>query len=257
MADDLLQTLKMLEADYPAQPIVVQRADLREINQLRRQLGLPQVDAKLNALGAAPADVPPASEPEPEPDHSEARALYRAYRDKEAELEPHRAYADRVAKATSGRGQTPVRPLATMGTGGGPLLCDHCKKPIVLEGGAYHGVHADVAWGRNPHDGWTSWILGGLLVEIQTNGTLRIYHGYPGGGGKQCCNAARREDDKAREKFVSRRRPEDFDRLLAFLEYEFPEMSERDRFYLLNQILNAVFSYDPGVGVNRPSDTQE
>lgn len=253
MSDDLLRTLQMLERDYPSQPLVVRRADLREINQLRTRLGMPPVDDHLNEIGAAPAAEATSPEPESAPDHSEAREIYQSYLKKNAELEVHRAYAERVAKATAGTGMTPVRPLATMGTDGGPLLCDHCGKPIVLEGGEYHKVPADVAWRRNPAAGWTSWILGGMVVEIQTNGTLRIYHGYPGRGPKHCCNAARREDEAAREKFGSVKPTEKFHRILAFLEDEFPEKTDKERLALLNSILDVVYSYDPGVGVNRPS----
>jgi hypothetical protein len=149
---------------------------------------------------------------------------------------------------------TPVRPLATMGTNGGPLLCDHCGKAIVLEGGRFHGKTADVAWRQNPADNWNSWILGGLVVEIETNGTLRIYHGYPGHGAKHCCNVARRKEEKAQSQFKSTRTPETFRKLLAFLEHEFPEQTEKERLNLLNEILNTMFSYDPGIGVNRPSE---
>lgn len=253
MANKLLDTLQMLERDYADQPIIVQRADLREINQLRTQLGMPLVDDKLNAIGAVAIEHKHARQPKQAPDHTQAREIYQAFLQKKAELEPHQAYADRVAKATGGPGMTPVRPLATMGTDGGPLLCDHCRKPIVLEGGDYHGKTADVAWKKNPDDRWMSWILGGLVVEIQTNGTLRIYHGYIGRGKKACCNVARREDDKAREKFVSRDRVEQFHRILPFLEHEFPDRTREEHFELLNEILDVVFSYDPGIGINRPN----
>jgi hypothetical protein len=139
-----------------------------------------------------------------------------------------------------------------MGTDGGPLLCDHCKKPIVLEGGKYHNVNADVAWQQNPVANWTSWILGGMVVEIQSNGTLRIYHGYPGHG-NGCCNVASREDKKARDKFVSRKSPETQRILMAFLEDEFPKMTLNERLSLVNQIIDTMYSYDPGIGINRPS----
>jgi hypothetical protein len=185
------------------------------------------------------------------PDHTEARAIYQTYLKKVEELEAHRAYADRVARATGGPGQTPVRPLATMGTGGGPLLCDHCRKPIVLEGGRFHGVPADVAWRQHGGD-WNSWILGGMVVEIQANGTLRIYHGYPGRDNKQCCNVASREDKKARETFESGERPQKQKQILAFLEDEFPDMPRDERLRLLSQIHDTLYSYDPGIGVNRP-----
>ncbi len=138
-----------------------------------------------------------------------------------------------------------------MGTDGGPLLCDHCGKPIVLEGGRFHGMTADVAWAQNPRN-WNSWILGGMVVEIQTNGTLRIYHGYPGVDKKYCCNVASRKDKEARDKFEARKKPDKNKILLAFLEYEFPDMPEGERFKLLSKIVDTMYSYDPGIGVNRP-----
>src|SRR5207302_10356306 len=190
------------------------------------------------------------AEPEPEevPDHTEARAIYQAYLKKREELEVHRAYAEQVVKATAGRGQTPVRPLATMGTNGGPLLCDHCGKPIVLEGGRFHGVAADVAWKTNPSKNRTSWILGGMVVDIQTNGTLRIYHGYPGRNDNQCCNVASRELKKAQAAFKSRAGAEQKTRLLAFLELELPDRTREERLDLLDKILDTMYEYDPGIG---------
>src|SRR5262245_58664166 len=180
MSEDLLRQLQLLEEDYAHQPPVVQQADLREINQIRSQLGMPLVDARLQSIaGAVEPEVEEETQPAPVEvqDHTEARETYQDYLKKTEELEVQAAYADQVAQATAGHGQTPVRPLATMGTNGGPLLCDHCGKPIVLEGGPFHGVTADVAWKKNPVANWASWILGGMVVEIQTNGTLRIYHG--------------------------------------------------------------------------------
>ena len=252
MSEDLLRKLQILEDDYAGQPLVVQRADLREINQIRSQLGMPLVDAHLNEIGAAAAEEEAKPEPEEAPDHTEAREIYQAYLKKMEELEVHRAYAEQVAEATAGHGQTPVRPLATMGTDGGPLLCDHCGKPIVLEGGHFHGVAADVAWKQNPSDDWTSWILGGMVVEIQTNGTLRIYHGYPGRH-NDCCEVAVREHKKAQAKFESGKGSEKEDLIRAFLEQEFPDMTGEERLDLLGKILETMYSYDPGIGINRPS----
>jgi hypothetical protein len=254
MAEDLLRKLQMLEADYAGQPLVVQQVDLREINHIRSQLGMPLVDARLKEIGAAVGEAkPPEVKPEDVRDHTEAREIYQAYLKKIAELEVHRAYAERVARATAGPGQTPVRPLATMGTDGGPLLCDHCGKPIVLEGGRFHRVTADVAWKQHSGENWTSWILGGMVVEIQTNGTLRIYHGYPGQNNNHCCNVASREDKKARDKFEARNRSAKADMILAFLEDEFPDRTPKEHLDLLNKILDTLYSYDPGIGVNRPS----
>ena len=255
MSEDLRRKLRMLEEDYAGQPLVVQQADLREINHIRAQLGMPLVDTHLKEIGVAAVEEKPKPKPKREEvqDHTEAREIYQAYLKKIEELEIHMAYAERVAKATSGPGQTPVRPLATMGTNGGPLLCDHCGKPIVLEGGHFHGVAADVAWKKNPSDKWTSWILGGLVVEIQTNGTLRIYHGYPGHQNNHCCNVASREDKKAREKFGARKGAEKQNMILAFIEHEFPDKTREEHFDLLNKILDTMYSYDPGIGINRPS----
>jgi hypothetical protein len=255
MSADLLRQLQILQEDYLGQPLVVQQADLRAINQIRSQLGMPLVDARLSEIGvpAVAEKAKPKSKPEAVRDHTEARKIYQAYRKKIEELEVHRAYAEQVVKATGGPGMTPVRPLATMGTNGGPLLCDHCEKPIVLEGGSFHGVTADVAWARNHSGNWSSWILGGMVVEIQTNGTLRIYHGYPGANNKHCCNVASREDKKAQAQFKSGNSPEKYNLILAFIEHEFPEMSEKEHLDLLNEILNTMYSYDPGIGINRPS----
>lgn len=255
MQDELCNKLRMLEADYPGQPIIAQQSDLKEINQLREQLGMPPVDAKLNEIGAAPKVAKPKKEAAlPPPDHTEAREVYQAYLKKVAELEVHRKYADQVARATSGPGQTPVRPLATMGTDGGPLLCDQCNKPIILEGGKYQGVNADVAWRStpNPPDKWVSWISGGMVVEIALNGTLRIYHGYPGQNNKHCCNVASRNNEKAQEKFKCVGRPAKQKMMLAFLEHEFSDKPEKERYQLLRDIMETMFSYDPGIGVNRP-----
>ena len=255
VSEDLLRQLRLLEDEYPGQPVVAQQADLREINRLRSQLRLPPVDARLVPVGTvapptAVGEAPP--EPPEARDHSRARAIYQAYLDKEAELELHRAYAERVAAATAGPGQTPVRPLATMGTDGGPLRCDHCGKPIVLEGGPFHGAAADVAWASRSGEDWTSWILGGMVVEIQTNGTLRIYHGYPGRNPTHCCHKASQKDRQARDGFRSRVPPEVPGLLLAFLEDEFPDRTREERRGLVHTIVEATYGYDPGFGVNRP-----
>src|SRR5262249_40027035 len=249
MSEDLLRKLQSLEDDYAGQPVVGQQADLREINHIRSQLGMPLVDAHLNEIGVAAVKVEEEAKPEPEEvqDHTEAREIYQAYLKKIEELKVQRAYAEQVAQATAGHRQTPVRPLATMGTNGGPLLCDHCGKPMVLEGGRLHGVAADAAWQQNPRDYWTSWILGGMVVEIQTNGTLRIYHGYPGRNDNQCCNVARREREKARAEFQSRNGPENTTMMLAFLEQEFPDMTEEEHLDLFDKIFNTMYTYDPGL----------
>lgn len=255
MSDDLLRTLRLYEEDYRGQPIAAQRADLPIINELRARLGMPLVDAQLCEIEPAPrAEIAPAEKaPTPAaPDHEGARRIYQAYLERVAELERHRAFAARVAKATSGSGQTPVRPLATMGTGGGPLLCDHCGKPIVLEGGEFHGMTADAAWKKNPREDFRSWILGGLVVEITTNGTLRVYHGYPHGGRTHCCNAALHERERALAQFTSKKSRDTRDKLRALLEEARADMTREERDALVEDIVRVMFDYDPGLGVNRP-----
>lgn len=254
MSEELRRKLQELEEEYKDMPPAVRQADLPEINKIRAQLNMPPVDAQLNELGVDAVEEKkkePELKPEPVPDFTEAREIYQAYLNKKSVLEPHRKYAEKVAVATEGAGMTPVRPLATMGTNGGPLLCDHCKKPIVLEGGNFHGKTADVAWEANPNEKWHSWILGGMVVEIQTNGTLRIYHGYMGNS-NQCCNIANREDKEARSEYEAKKRSTDWLKMLAFLKSEFPDMSEDEQSELLNDVLNTVLDYDPGIGINRP-----
>jgi len=245
----------MLQDDYPGQPLVAQQADLREINQIRSRLGMPLVDARLHEMGAEEKEAKPLrAKPKPEVrDHTEAREIFQAYLKKVEELKAHQIYAEQVARATAGPGQTPVRPLATMGTNGGPLLCDQCRKPIILEGGPFHGKPADAAWRANPIDNWTSWILGGLVVEIQVNGTLRIYHGYPGRKDNYCCNVASRERATASAAAGSGEGTKKQPAILAFLEHEFPDMTRNERLGLLSKILDTMYAYDPGIGVNYPS----
>ena len=151
--------------------------------------------------------------------------------------------------ATSGSGQTPVEPLATMGKNGGPLLCDVCRKPMILEGGGFQGVYADAAWQRNPRSGWVSWISGGMVVRIETNGTLRIYHGYPGRSG--CVQSADKIDKTNRAEFRARSNSDasmaKLDLLSAYFKAELPE-NNNDA--VLTDIYKVLFDYDPGLGIN-------
>lgn len=244
--------LSVLETDYHGQPVIARRADLCEINKLRAALNMSLVDENLRETDRPAVVEAPAPKDEPKPDHTAARAVYERYLARVKELEPHLAYADRISRATHAPCQTPVKPLATMGTGGGPLLCDHCGKAILLEGGKFHNVPADVAWQQNPDPNWKSWISGGMVVDVVSNGTLRIYHGYIGRP-NHCCDKARAADNKREAEFASEKTPRLLDDLLAFFADEFPQMTERGRFDLLNAVLNTLYSYDPGIGVNRPS----
>ena len=135
MSDTLRQQLRSLEEDYPEQPPMVQRSDLEEINRLRAELGMPGVDHRLQPLvgETATTDVDTSEPLEPRPsiagkqdqggdtsqvDHTEAETIYNIYMERRARLAPHREYAQQVRTATNSPGQTPVRPLATMGTDG-------------------------------------------------------------------------------------------------------------------------------------------
>lgn len=181
--------------------------------------------------------------------HATAKAMYQDYLARAAVLERNRRYAAEVERATSGSGQTPVEPLARMGKGGGPLLCDVCRKPMILEGGGYHGVYADEAWRRNPDKGWTSWISGGMVVRIETNGTLRIYHGYPGRSG--CVQKADKADDAARAEFRERSDASDVSAKLGLLRAYFKaELPDKNTDAVLSDIYGVLFVYDPGLGVN-------
>ena len=184
-------------------------------------------------------------------DHAAAKAMYQEYLARAAVIERHRRFAEDVAKATSGSGQTPVEPLATMGKNGGPLLCDVCRKPMILEGGAFQGVYADAAWRQNPKKGWASWISGGMVVRIETNGTLRIYHGYPGRSG--CVKVADKADDKDRAEFRERDNPAEVSAKLALLSAYFKaEMPENNNDAVKSDIYRVLFVYDPGLGINSP-----
>jgi hypothetical protein len=185
-------------------------------------------------------------------EHATARAMYQEYLSRSAVLERHRRYATDVARATSGSGQTPVEPLATMGKGGGPLLCDVCGKPMILEGGGYQGVYADAAWRRNPKKGWTSWISGGMVVRIESNGTVRIYHGYPGRSG--CVQKADRADERDRAEFRARSKSMDVSAKLDLLSAYFKaELPQHNTDAVLSEIYRVLFVYDPGLGVNSPA----
>jgi hypothetical protein len=184
-------------------------------------------------------------------EHAAAKAMYQDYLARSAVLEPRRRFAADVARATSGSGQTPVEPLATMGKGGGPLLCDVCGKPMILEGGGYQGIYADKAWRRNPKKGWTSFISGGMVVRIESNGTLRIYHGYPGRSG--CVQIADKADEKDRAKFRAQSSSMDVSAKLDLLSAYFKaELPENDSDGVLSEIHKVLFVYDPGLGVNSP-----
>jgi hypothetical protein len=248
---EALDTLRMMEEDYPSMPPSIQKTDLEKINRLRAGLGLPQVDALLDPLkvqeAPKPAQKPAKPAPKSKKSLDRARQVYAEYLEKSAELKKHQEYADRVCRATAGSGQTPVEPLATMGCGGGPLLCDFCHKPIILEGGPQHGMYADEGWKKHGKKGWKSWIKGGMVVEVVENYTVRIYHGYQYNP-NDCCQkrqAFAGGDPKPIPAGL-------WGELEELLEVEMPKASKTDRARVLQDLISLLFHPQPGFGVNRP-----
>jgi hypothetical protein len=96
--------------------------------------------------------------------------------------------------------------------------------------------------------------LGKESPSIEINGTLRIYHGYPGNDQSHCCNIASRQEKKARDNFVKSPKSSESQTLIhAFIKKEFPGMTTDEQGALLGRIMTTMYSYDPGLGVNRPS----
>jgi len=254
--------LQDLEEEYPYQTGYMQRQDLMRINEIRTELGLPQVDVKLSPVveedDFEEEETIEVQEPVEIIDlHEEAREVYQAYLDKQEKRAPDIAYGDYIAReVTRGRGMTPVMPLAVGGTGGGPILCDHCHKAIPLEGGAFQGVAADIAWARHPDppDNWISYISGGLITMHAINGTIRFYHGYQHNP-KCCFNLAMAEEDAAMEEFNANRedRSHEYRLLRAFFKDEFTDLDDQARAMLLVRVTNTLYNFDPGVGINRPN----
>ena len=177
--------------------------------------------------------------------------MYDSFLARAAVLERRRDYAKDVVAATSGSGQTPVEPLATMGKNGGPLLCDECGKPMILEGAGFQGVYADEAWRRNAHRNWTSWISGGMVVRVESNGTLRVYHGYPKRSG--CVVAADKTEAQNRADHRARKNDDaamaSLDLLSAYFKAELPD---KNNDATLTAIYQVLFDYNPGLGCNEP-----
>ena len=262
--EQIQRELRILQVEYWDNPPYIQRKDLITINQLRVELGMPPVDARLQEIVAEDEpetleDLDPVVEVAPDP-HAMAREVYEQYLAKKEMMRPHLEYASRMVRALAGRNQTPVRPLALGGTLGGAILCDYCEKQIPLEGGPYHGKGAGEAWilerrrrGSEPPADWQSYILGHVTFLQEDNGTFRCYHGYENSG---CGGKALALDDQKRKEF----RESGISALKGlrkaiheYLQDEhgmFGMREERERIYL--DILRELYSYDPGIGVNRP-----
>lgn len=245
----LQEELLVLEDDYH---ILRRKSDLEKINEIRRQLNMPILDANLKVPKALPPKIINKKEQE---ELAKAQDIYDKYLEKKAELKKHHDYALAVEKATGNGSMTCVKPLATMGTNGGPLLCDVCKKPMILEGGKFHKKYADEAWnnGNYEHDKntWLSYIKGGMVIDITLNGTLRVYHGYPVNK-DDCCEIGKRRINDADEKHDRSLILEHGPLISKFVETKFKELKEKDRCSLISDILNMMFGFDPGLGVNQP-----
>lgn len=182
----------------------------------------------------------------------ECRDLYDRYIARRDRLLVLRQYARDVIAATGGASMTQVEPLASMNHGG-PLLCDVCGKPMILEGGGYQGMHADKGWARNPVPGWKSYISGGMLLLTESNGTLRVYRGHPHGDG--CVGVGDRANDERRAAFRATQDTDaayaTLDRLAEYLRDKAPApVATMDA--VLSDVYKTMLTYDPGDGINAP-----
>lgn len=249
--------LELLVQDYFDSPAFAQRNSLQRINAIRANLGMPMVDNLLREVDSLSRKPLPKPKVQAKPANlEEMQRLYDSFLAKKKELEIHQRYATDVAKATHGSGMTPVEPLATMGCNGGPLLCDVCGKPMILEGGKFNRVYADKAWAdQSPtlRINWVSYISGGMVVEIQSNGTLRIYHGHLGNHMSECSAKAQKENErKEHEANAQEIKQRMCKSVTEYIRYQFPELNQNEWCALVNEVLNTMFNYDPGIGINRP-----
>jgi hypothetical protein len=253
----LQQELDFLEEEFFEQPGYLQKKDLVKINKLRAQLGLPSVGSNLRPLVEDEDEDEEIEEvviEEIDP-HVEARKLYEAFIEREEMMRPHREYCAQLIRATASvGGRTPVMPLAIMGTKGGPLRCDTCNRQFPLEGGQWQGVLAGKAWNHpdRPADPWYMFISGHVTFLQEDNGTFRAYHGYIDRG---CGGKASKEDEKQRAEHRKTTGPVPGHvrkELAAFLQEEHGVYDATERNILIQRILNGLFGYDPGIGVNQP-----
>jgi hypothetical protein len=254
------QLLKILEEDYFDQPGFLRRKDLVKINSLRDSLGLPQVNAGLSPLeeispvgdiyeipatrvGEAPVIIDP---------FIEVRELYLQFLEKEEMMQRHKDYCRVMTRATAStrNGLTPIEPLATGGTNGGPILCDMCAKPFPLEGNKFNGITADAAWDLPHPEPFYSYIMGHLTLLTETNGTFRAYHGYENSG---CGGRATLADRVARKEFQSSGLSSNERKTLKrFLLEEIGILNGDQRNSTIGDLQRSLFFYDPGVGINGP-----
>ena len=90
-----------------------------------------------------------------------------------------------------------------------------------------------------------------MVVRIETNGTLRIFHGYPGRSG--CVKNADKAEDKSRAEFSAQAKSMNVSAKLDLLSSYFKaELPEKDTDAVLSDIYKVMFMYDPGLGINSP-----
>lgn len=252
----MLEDLRKLEANYWDQPSFAQRHDLHAINMIRKDLGMPLVDSMLRETDEK--GQPLRKKVATRKDHTKAQEIYATYQKKLEELKPHREYAIAVERSTGNGSMTNVEPMATMGCNSGALLCDHCGKPMILEGGAFNRVPVDVAWAKchpTQRINWKSYISGGMVIENVNNGTVRVYHGHLGGLIDECSTKGKLERDRLEAQHSNAGIRNNCKIVTEFVNDTFPDMTRDDRARLVNDILNTVFGFDPGIGINRPDTT--
>ena len=256
--DKKKKKLQFLEEDYWDQPAYLRRKDLVTINSLRKSLGMEEVGADLKPLILDPEieEIKAMIEEEaaePVDVYEDARGIYEMYLEHIEKMKPHVMYARKMIAATTLiNGQTPVMPLAIMGTGCGEARCDECLKAFPLEGGPYNDKTAGVAWeaadGSIPN--WSSYIRGHITFIQETNGTIRIYHGdisYGCGKKAEVKRAKEEKDFKGMTDFG-----EAHSILFPFIRDELGIEDKGACNSMLNKIFFTLFNFDPGIGVNRP-----
>lgn len=208
---ELQRQLRALEREYWEQPPYIRRRDLQQINSIRTQLGMPQVDNNLQPIAQAPeapTPQPPPAPPAPPQEtpynpHQQRVMEYAVQNDLDmptlrrrireyagVNIPYNQLDAQQAQKVVEGlqreyENRMLGRRLSqeyndTSGdkrTHGfslatiNQLRCSHCGQPFPLEGMASPVV---------------PWIRGGLIFMVDDKGAPLIYHGYMGRGDQNC-----------------------------------------------------------------------
>lgn len=149
-----------------------------------------------------------------------------AYYEKLEALKAAQEYATSMhTRLVPKNGKTPVAPLAE-------LICDHCGKPFVIEGGPFNRQAASAG----VEAGGYVFVLGHATFLTEVNGTFRAYHGWIGSG---CGGATQAADKAARAAFVTSV-PKGL--TTALRKAGLPDQA----------VYRALYAYDPGLGRNGP-----